>query len=283
MQRVSVTKCQGTGNDFLLIDARGQAPRAYAPLAHFLCDRHFGVGADGLLVLSDATQPAADVQMQIFNADGSEAEMCGNGVRCIARYALAHDGQARLRVQTVAGVVETAIASLSGETTVSVAMGVPQLLPFPNGALERQLVLGEELGVAFSVSMGNPHVVIFTHGSPESVALREVAEHVAGWQGLAMQPNIEIANLKNGEALIRILERGVGETLSCGTGACAVAASAIAYRGARSPLAVRSKGGSVTIEWAGPGKQATLSGPAEIVFEAEIDLPETVANAAAAV
>ena len=275
MQRISVTKCQGTGNDFVLLDARGQEPRAYGPLAKYLCDRRFGVGADGLLVLSDAASANADVQMQIFNADGSEAEMCGNGVRCVARYV--HEGDPQrtcLRVETPAGIIETTTLEHDGERQVRVEMGVPQFLDFPSGQHQQRLTIANEEATSYLVSMGNPHVTIFIDKDPKLIDLFEMAAVVDGWRLFPAQTNVEVAQLRSDGVSMRIRERGVGETWACGTGACAVAAAAIASDRARSPLAVSSMGGTVNIEWGGRGEPLVLTGPAEIVFQADVLIPE---------
>lgn len=284
MQRLSVTKCQGTGNDFVLLDVRHHEARTYAPLAQFLCDRHFGVGADGLLVVSEPSDTNADVRMQIFNADGSEAEMCGNGVRCVARYLLARDpGCTQLRIETAAGVRETTATTTDDETIVHVGMGVPRLIEFPNIGLHKRISVGEREASSSIVSLGNPHVVVFVVQDPRTVDLAAVARDVEGWRLFATPPNVEVARVHGDSVFVRVCERGVGETYGCGTGACAVGVAAILARRATSPLTVTSRGGSVAIEWPGLGHSVTLTGPAEIIFEAEVLVPQTFSTAPSAV
>lgn len=286
MQRIAVTKCQGTGNDFVLYDARGVEPMSYPRLARLLCDRRLGVGADGLLVLGTADAVDADVSMQIFNADGSQAEMCGNGIRCLARYVWEREPQrARLRVGTLGGVIATEVRAggPGADVAVRVEMGEPAFRPVPGGAADLSALAGLDADVQL-VSMGNPHLVIMTDRDPETFDLAAIVREAAQRLSDELTPNIELALLRGPHALsMRVFERGAGETWACGTGACAVVAAALRRGRASDPVTVRSRGGEVLVEWAGLGTSCWLTGDAHIVFEAQVVLADAAISAAAVV
>jgi diaminopimelate epimerase len=267
-------KMHGLGNDFILIDLYDQPgaqdDAAWARLAQRWCDRHFGVGADGvLLVLPSA---AADVRMRIFNADGSEAEMCGNGVRCLARYARDRGlGGERLRVETLAGVLEL---TFPGDGRVRVDMGPPRLAPREIPIrVEGEPVLDYPLEVAghtlrlSAVSMGNPHAVAFMDVAElEALPLHTVGPAVEHHALFPQRTNFEAAAVTSRHsATVRVWERGAGPTLACGTGACAVAVAGILRGVLESPVAVALPGGTLEIEWQ-PGSPVFMTGPAEYVF-----------------
>ena len=261
MAVVPLTKLHGTRNDFVLVDHRDQQRRDYAQLAQFLCDRRRSVGADGFLVVLPSR--ASDVRMRIFNADGSEAQMCGNGIRCVAAYLNDEGEPADLRVETLAGLIETHAERDSGRYVVRVKLPAPQVAPDP------------EMSNAYVVQVGNPNVVIFGD-SPEGADLpsagplisnryRDGANvHVAVWLG---------AN----RIAARHWERGVGETMSCGTGAVAVAAAAISRGIVCSPVEVCVPGGMLTVEWDGAGA-VTLTGEAVRVFDTTVHYDDALAN-----
>ena len=282
MAPLFVTKWQGTGNDFVLLDNRADAAYSYPELARALCDRRFGVGADGLLVLLPPPDDSScDVTMRIFNADGSEAETCGNGIRCVARYVASTDpDKRRLSVQTLAGPMVTNLVRSERAEAVEVNMGVPRLerahigMRGPSGRVLDELIgaAGESLRVS-AVSMGNPHCVIFTERALESVDLQVLAEAIHKTDLFTAGANVEVAHLSGGKIAMRVWERGVGETWACGSGACAVAVVAILSGRASSPLSVAMRGGSVEIAWAGEAKPVMLTGPAERVFGAQVEVP----------
>ncbi|HEV2038179.1 MAG TPA: diaminopimelate epimerase [Candidatus Eremiobacteraceae bacterium] len=277
MPLISVTKCQGTGNDFILLDARAVPDLPYAHIARFVCQRRFAIGADGLLVLSDPQRPAADASMRIFNPDGSEAEMCGNGIRCVARYLHEQNPErTESRIETLAGLMETRIVTWQGMPGVSVAMGEPAFKGAAPGLLDRPLQLGGESAPAYGVSMGNPHIVLFTARDPAASNLAEVAGEIATWKAFDAQPNVELAQVVRDGIRMRVHERGVGETWACGTGACATAAAAIATGRATSPVTVQTKGGLARVDWRGSGHPAFLTGNAELIFRTEIEVPSEV-------
>ncbi len=269
---IHFTKLQATGNDFVLVDARG-LEGDWSALARAMCRRHFGVGADGLILLLESRQ--ADFQMRFFNPDGSEAEACGNGLRCFARYLLERD-LARgplIRVETLGGI---RVVEVRGDL-IRVGMGKPELAPEnipvrvegPRTVLNDKLeVKGQELRLSF-VSMGNPHAVCFTESPVFEFPLFEVGPAVENHPLFPQRTNFEVAGVMAPDRLeARVWERGVGETLSCGTGACAVAVVAQLEGVAGEKVQVGLPGGELLVEWDGRG-EVFLSGPAELVFEGE--------------
>jgi diaminopimelate epimerase len=278
---VSVTKCHGTGNDFVLLDGRRYPELPYPQVAVSLCSRHFSIGADGLLVICEPRERSADAGMRIFNADGSEAEMCGNGVRCIARY-LHEENPARdsAIIETVAGLVRTQLVQWQQGHGVRVEMGVP-VLDDPRGGAPTTVDVAGDRAPAYVVSMGTPHVVIFTQRDPLACDLQRVASAVAQTKELPGQTNIELVRVAGNSVFMRVLERGVGETWACGTGACAAAVAAIATGRTATPVLVASRGGSVEVAWDGPGSPVFLTGGAELVFVTEVALETPLAGRSA--
>jgi len=264
MPIIALTKCQAAGNDFVLFDERAHAALPYPQLARQLCDRRYGIGADGMLIVSEPQSRDADVRMRIFNADGSEAELSGNGIRCLWRYIARESGDARpLRVATGSGIMRV---EADGPENVRVDMGVPRI-----DRQDRKLEFdGQQLSLT-TVSMGNPHAVAFVERPLETIALEKLAEGIARAVN-ATGINVEIVRPDAGHLHMRVHERGVGETWACGTGACAAAAVAIDSERARSPVGVITKGGEVTVTWAGGTSPAYLSGAAHLVFDTQLEV-----------
>jgi diaminopimelate epimerase len=254
---VHFTKMQGVGNDFIIFEEGEVAGVNLPELARKVCDRHFGVGADGILV--PAPSGVADLEMVYFNSDGSPSEMCGNGLRCLARYArdrgLVEDDA--LTVETGAGVRKVL---LLGDGSSRVDMGPPEF--------------GAEVELhGFSllrVSMGNPHAVAFVGSEREieDLELREIGPPVENDPAFPERTNVEFVFVRGDhDVRLRIWERGAGETLASGSGSCAAAVAAIWRDLARSPVRVHLDGGVVGIEWAGEGEPVYMTGPAEYVCE----------------
>ena len=287
MPLIAVTKCHGTGNDFVLLDARGAAEMPYAAIARELCHRRFSLGADGLLVIGEPTAPGCAASMRTFNADGSEAEMCGNGIRCVTRY-LHEENPAKTQfdIETAAGVMRTNIATWQGQPGVRVAMGVPEIPKTHSSedknvdarihsrtvAQGRTFSFSGERYEAHSVSMGNPHTVVFGAGDPAAIDLEALAAAANGSANVDAT-NVEFATVMSDGIHMRVRERGVGETWACGTGACAAAAAAMHSGRAESPVVVHSRGGTVLVEWAGAGHPAYLTGDAHLVYRTTVDVP----------
>jgi diaminopimelate epimerase len=267
-------KMHGLGNDFVLLDCLGGTERTdaeWARLADRMCDRHFGIGADGILLALPSE--TADVRMRIFNADGSEAEMCGNGVRCLARYArdrgLATD---QLRVETLAGMLDLTFPGGAGD--VRVDMGPPRLSPreipmVADGDRALDVPLGVD-GVTLrvnAVSMGNPHAVVFLDADAlDALPLHTVGPLVERHAAFPQRTNFEaVAVAAPHAATVRVWERGAGPTLACGTGACAVTVAGILTGRLESPVAVTLPGGTLHVEWE-PGGSVFMTGPTEYAF-----------------
>ena len=269
-------KMQATGNDFILIDARS-VERDWSEMAKDMCQRHFGVGADGLILL--LSSKVADLGMRMFNPDGSEAEACGNGLRCLAKYAV-EGGLAparELKVETMAGIravspkVEKGVVS-----SVRVAMGRPQFAPADIPAKLDIMpirdypitVAGTKLKVDI-LSIGNPHTVSFVTEPVAHFPLAEIGPEVENHPIFPSRTNFEVANAVSRQQIrARVWERGVGETLSCGTGACAIAVAAQLRGYVGGKVDIILPGGTLTVDWDGAG-EVYLSGPAELVFEGE--------------
>lgn len=277
------TKMHGAGNDFVVLDGVRQSIDLTPAQARALADRHRGIGADQILLVEEPLHPDADFRYRIFNADGGEVEHCGNGARCFLRFV--HDkGLATrdpVRVETLSGVLSL---SFDADGRVAVDMGPPRLepgqVPFdPEGLASRREgddtlwretpPDGGELWFS-ALSMGNPHAVSVV----DDVDRADVAGLGAWLETSARFPErVNVGFLQvidRGEARLRVWERGVGETLSCGTGACAAVVAGI-RRGLLAPaVEVHTRGGQLRIHWA--GESVTLTGPAETVFEGEIEL-----------
>lgn len=279
-------KMQGTGNDFLLVEAQGQE-RDWGPLARAMCDRHYGVGADGLMLVLPSER--ADVRMRLFNADGSEAEVSGNGVRCLVKYAVErglarpHDG--RVRVEAASGVLEAEVFGDQGRAVpagrqverVRLSMGTPRLAaeevpvvtemepPIVDMPLE---VEGRTLAVT-CLSMGNPHAVLIVDGPVEDYPLQEVGPKVERHASFPVRVNFGVARVLARDRMeARVWERGVGETLACGTGSSAAMVTAHLKGLTGERVDITQAGGPLTVEWGGRG-EVYLTGPAEFVFEGE--------------
>jgi diaminopimelate epimerase len=271
------TKMHGAGNDFVVIDAT-KAPFALDTEAiRRLSERHFGVGFDQLLVIEPARRPDTDFYYRIFNADGGEVGQCGNGARCFVRYV--HDkglsAKSTLRVETSSGIIEP---RLQDDGRVTVNMGVPQFEPaqVPFSAASRALVYALEVNgntrEISALSMGNPHavqVVASVDTAPVGVEGPLIERHArfpqrvnAGYMQIVDRNHIKL----------RVFERGAGETLSCGTGACAAVAAGIVRGLLDSPVRVETRGGILEIAWAGEGQPVFMTGPAQSVFEGEMDI-----------
>ncbi|MBI4496469.1 MAG: diaminopimelate epimerase [Chloroflexi bacterium] len=270
-------KMHGAGNDFVMVDARG-LQRPWPELAVQVCDRHFGVGADGLILVLPAE--GADFRMRIFNPDGSEAEMCGNGIRCFAKFVvedrLLSQAQETLRVETLAGVLSVRPAWVQGRiAAVQVSMGQPRFQPedlpvalpsSPAYVWDHPLAVdGHALKLSFA-SMGNPHAVHFLETPVADFPLERIGPQVETHPLFPRRVNFEIARVVDrGHMDVRVWERGAGLTLACGTGACAVAAIAIARGLVDTPVEVRLPGGVLTIAWDGQG-EVFMTGPVAEIF-----------------
>jgi diaminopimelate epimerase len=268
----------GAGNDFVVLDGIRDELPPIAPLAARLCDRHFGIGADQLLVVRSSA--SADFRMEIFNADGSQVEMCGNGVRCFFKYLRdrGHTAKDEIALETLGGIVHPRWA---GPGRVRIQMGRPILEPakIPTtlgsgsgpvlGALLE--VDGQKLRVS-SVSMGNPHAVIFVP-DPDAVAVEKLGPLVENHPAFPNRVNVEFAApVSRRRIRQRTWERGTGETLACGSGACAVAVVSMLEGRADREVVIELRGGELEIAWPGGDSPVYMTGPAAEVFTGRIPI-----------
>jgi diaminopimelate epimerase len=275
-------KLQGTGNDFLFVEARELGERNWAALSEAMCERHYGIGADGLIVVLPSQR--ADVRMRLFNADGSEAEVSGNGVRCLVKYAIGHglvtpkDGH--VRIEAVHDVLEAEVAT-KGEAVASVrlSMGPPRFAPNEVPVLaEMEPVIdfpidigGQQVAVT-CLSMGNPHAVLLIEDSVASYPVEALGPKVEHHSAFPERVNFGVGQITGRDKMdVRVWERGVGETLACGSGCCAAMVAARLHGLVGDRVEIQQPGGMLTVEWDGAG-DVFLSGGAEFVFEG--DWPE---------
>ncbi|MEJ2345391.1 MAG: diaminopimelate epimerase [Gammaproteobacteria bacterium] len=277
MTTLQFTKMQGLGNDFVVIDAISQTVDLDPERVRHLADRRFGVGCDQVLVVERPRGPTADFRYRIYNADGGEVEQCGNGARCFARFVRDRGltDKRDIRVETLGGDI-TLTVETGGQ--VRVDMGVPRLepaaIPVRAAAQARDYPLQVDGHVyrIGAVSMGNPHAVL----EVEDVERAPVAQLGARIESHPDFPNRVNAGfmqvVSRNHIRLRVFERGVGETLACGTGACAAVVVGRVWDRLDGPVAVDLPGGRLVVSWAGAGEPVYMTGPAEAVFEGKIDL-----------
>ncbi|MFC1916356.1 diaminopimelate epimerase [Chloroflexota bacterium] len=283
---MNFTKMQGAGNDFVVVAADAE-PRDWSQLAMTICDRHFGVGADGLILALPSDK--ADVGMREFNSDGSEAEACGNGIRCLARFAvergLVSPDTDRLSVETLAGIRELKLLKSKGRLAdIQAGMGEPgfsaddipvvlesgreKLVYIKSMASYPVTIDGTSLRLNF-VSMGNPHAVYFSPRPVADFPLFRLGPEVEYLPIFPNRVNFEVARvISRHQVEVRVWERGVGETLACGSGACAVAVAAQLYEYIDNKVDINLPGGILQVAWNGTG-EVLMNGPAETVFTGE--------------
>jgi diaminopimelate epimerase len=275
--KLKFSKMHGLGNDFVVLDGVRQQVSLSPEQLVYLADRHFGVGCDQILLVEKATQQGVDFRYRIFNADGGEVEQCGNGARCFVRFV--HDQglteKRQIRVETLKGMIEP---RLEADGNVTVDMGEPRFLPAEIPFLADDDVIIHLLDVADEtletsvVSMGNPHAVQVV----DSVDTHPVGEHgplIERHERFPQRVNAGFMQIVDRHAIkLRVYERGSGETMACGTGACAAAVAGIRRGLLDSPVRVTTRGGDLTIAWGGPGRPVLMTGPAVTVFTGEIEL-----------
>ena len=279
MTKLEFTKMQGAGNDFVMIDATRVPFALSAGQLRQLADRRFGVGCDQVLVVEKSTRADVDFRYRIFNADGGEVEQCGNGARCFVEFVHARGltDKRAIRVETACGVIAP---RLEDDGEVSVDMGMPVFeaarIPFTGGApgLMQSISVGDRTVRAAVLSMGNPHAV-------QTVADVQVAPVPTEGPQIEHHPQFPrrvnagyMQVLARDRIALRVWERGVGETLACGSGACAAVVAGVAQGLLDSPVRVESRGGALTVSWAGEDNAVWMKGPATAVFEGTIALNE---------
>ena len=280
--RLKFTKMHGLGNDIVVLDATVH-PIALTPaeLRH-IADRHFGIGCDQILQVERPRDPGTDFYYRIFNADGGEVEQCGNGARCFVRYV--HERgltqKKEIRVGTKGGVI---VPRLEADGQVTVDMGIPQFeptaVPFhaPARALTYELELPGKVVEVSVLSMGNPHAVQIV-SDVETAAVESQGPQIERHARFPRRVNAGFVQIVDRRRVrLRVYERGAGETLACGTGACAAVVACIT-RGVldRQRVTVETRGGELSVSWAGEGQPVFMTGPAVTVFEGEIALPGSI-------
>ena len=275
--RLKFTKMHGLGNDFVVLDAIAH-PLALAPeQLRFIADRHFGIGCDQILQVEAPRRADTDFYYRIFNADGGEVEQCGNGARCFVRYV--HDkglsSKTEIRVGTLGGVI---VPRLERDGQVTVDMGAPVFEPaqIPFDARKRALtypleVNGKTIEIS-ALSIGNPHAVQIVPDVEDALVGSEgpLIERHARFPQRVNAGYVQVAG--RGHIRLRVFERGAGETLACGTGACAAVVAGIMRGLLDARVRVTTRGGDLVISWAGEGRPVLMTGPAVTVFEGEIEL-----------
>ena len=275
--KLKFSKMHGLGNDFVVLDGIRQQVSLTPEQLRYLADRHFGVGCDQILLVEAASQPGVDFRYRIFNADGSEVEQCGNGARCFVRFV--HEqgltDKREIRVETLKGLISP---RLEGDGNVTVDMGVPRFLPADIPFLADDDVIIHLLDVADEtletsvVSMGNPHAVQVV----DSVDSAPVGEHgplIERHPRFPQRVNAGFMQIVDRHAIkLRVYERGSGETMACGTGACAAVVAGIRRGLLDSPVRVTTRGGDLSIAWGGADRPVLMTGPAVTVFTGEIEL-----------
>ena len=271
------TKMHGLGNDFVVLDATRVPIELTREQLRQIADRHFGIGCDQILQVEKPREPGTDFYYRIFNADGGEVEQCGNGARCFVRYVRGRGltEKSEIRVGTMGGVI---VPRLEADGQVSVDMGVPQFEPsrIPFQADRRALTYALEVGgksvVISALSMGNPHAVQLVHDAdraPVQAQGAAIEAHPrfpqrvnAGYMQVVSRSHVKL----------RVFERGAGETLACGTGACAAVVAGIQRGLLDKRVTVTTRGGDLGISWEGDGKPVQMTGPAVTVFEGEMEI-----------
>ena len=280
--KINFVKMQGLGNDFILIDCLNKSlgdTDFLSYLAKKLCHRNFGIGADGLILILPSSK--ADLRMRIFNFDGSEAEMCGNGIRCFAKYVYENKTvtKSKFTVETLAGIIIPELIIINNKVSgIKVDMGTPKLRrrEIPMIGEDSLTVIDETLKVnpeqifkITCVSMGNPHCIIFTD-DVKSIAVNEIGPQIENHPLFPQKTNVEFIQVLNRkEVNFRVWERGVGETLACGTGACAALVAITLNKKSDRQAKIHLPGGDLDIQWSDDG-HVYMIGPAEVVFKGEM-------------
>ena len=275
--QLSFTKMQGVGNDFVVLDAVNQRVELDANRVRRIADRHFGIGCDQVLLIERPRTPGTDFYYRIYNADGSEVQHCGNGARCFLRYVRDKglSTKTEIRVETLSGVI---VPRFQADGQVTVDMGPPEFAPakIPFVADKQELTYGLEVAgqsVEISaLSMGNPHAVQLVDDVDQAPVLTQgpLIERHPRFPQRVNAGYMEVVDRH--QIKLRVYERGAGETLACGTGACAAVVAGIMRGKLDSPVSVKTRGGGLSIAWGGSQRPVMMTGPAATVFEGTIDL-----------
>ena len=279
------TKMHGIGNDYVYVNCFEESVKNPAEVSKFVSDRHFGIGSDGLILISPSA--IADFRMNIYNADGSQAEMCGNGIRCVAKYVYDYGltDKTEISVETLAGIKYLRLQVENGKVaSVEVNMGAPILEPkeIPV-AVEESPVVNVPVEVKGKiyhmtcVSMGNPHAIIFMN-NVKDLDIAAIGPYFENLTVFPKRTNTEFVEVLDRNTVnMRVWERGSDETLACGTGACATTVACILNDKTENEVTVHLLGGDLKIRWDREANQVYMTGPATVVFDGEITLPDGIA------
>lgn len=279
------TKMHGIGNDYVYVNCFEESVKNPAEVSKFVSDRHFGIGSDGLILISPSA--IADFRMNIYNADGSQAEMCGNGIRCVAKYVYDYGltDKTDISVETLAGIKYLRLQVENGKVaSVEVNMGAPILEPkeIPV-AVEESPVVNVPVEVKGKiyhmtcVSMGNPHAIIFMN-NVKDLDIEAIGPYFENHTVFPKRTNTEFVEVLDRNTVnMRVWERGSDETLACGTGACATTVACILNDKTENEVTVHLLGGDLKIRWDRESNQVYMTGPATVVFDGEITLPDGIA------
>ena len=279
------TKMHGIGNDYVYVNCFEESVKNPAEVSKFVSDRHFGIGSDGLILISPSA--IADFRMNIYNADGSQAEMCGNGIRCVAKYVYDYGltDKTEISVETLAGIKYLRLQVENGKVaSVEVNMGAPILEPkeIPV-AVEESPVVNVPVEVKGKiyhmtcVSMGNPHAIIFMN-NVKDLDIAAIGPYFENHTVFPKRTNTEFVEVLDRNTVnMRVWERGSDETRACGTGACATTVACILNDKTENEVTVHLLGGDLKIRWDREANQVYMTGPATVVFDGEITLPDGIA------
>ena len=273
------TKMQGIGNDYVYVNCLQETIENPSELAKKISDRHYGVGSDGLIMINPSDK--ADFEMEMYNADGSRGEMCGNGIRCVAKYVYDYGltDKTSISVETLAGIKYLDLTVEDGKVVlVKVDMGKPMLRPEEVPVVsEKEEVIDEPITVdgqeyrMTCVSMGNPHAITFIEENVKEFDVAKYGKIIEVDRIFPKRTNVEFINIIDKNNLkMRVWERGAGETLACGTGACATAVAAVLNGYTKRNVTIELLGGKLEIEWNEKDNHVYMTGPATTVFEGEI-------------
>ncbi len=274
------TKMQGLGNDYVYVNGFQEKLDNPAEIAIKVSDRHFGIGSDGLICINPSQ--VADFEMAMYNADGSRGEMCGNGIRCVGKYVYDKGltDKTRVAVETLGGIKYLDLTVVEGEVeSVKVDMGSPELAPENIPVLAEgttciadKILVDDQEFLMTCVSMGNPHAVVYIK-DVAGLEIEKIGPRFENHERFPNRVNTEFARVIDEHTVeMRVWERGSGETLACGTGACAVAVSSILNGYTKEQVTIKLLGGDLEIEWDRVANTIFMTGPAKIVFDGEIDL-----------
>ncbi len=274
------TKMEGLGNDYVYVNCFQEKIDDPAAVAVKVSDRHFGIGSDGLILIKPSD--VADFKMDMYNADGSQAEMCGNGIRCVAKYVYDYGltDKTRISIETLAGIKYLDLKIENGKVAlITVNMGAPELNPANIPVVsDAEKVIGEEIvvgGVSYAmtcVSMGNPHCVVFVEDT-EHFPLEDVGPDFENHERFPKRINTEFVQILDDRTVnMRVWERGSGETLACGTGACASTVACVLNGLTEEEITLHLLGGDLMVRWDREANLVYMTGPAKVVFDGEIAL-----------